>query len=498
MKDFHVNLGHLFAKPYESSYSILRRCLSVNPGIPLTTIETVIRKLKPQNKYFLDRLRSMQSGTVYKPNKHLKKESYRRQCPKCAQHLYHSEIYALLWLSRCPIHHCNFTEACPKCHSPWPDKNEMGKRDCPGCGRIPLSLLKNHNRTMDYRPIADIYKIISEKERLYDIGCEYKYFMDFIDDGSRWQHEIPITSSLYPAYKLQLNLSFSRAKFKALQINYLPVKHISSSLLPAQIKNKKDILLRSDKNTWEEKLLLPRLREEYKVMHHIIKWIKNHDSGHQLHITNYRDLDTDHFIKGPKICIYCLTLSLWYFHITSKHYGAHYKLTTRDFEFCKENHFPEFLNVNNPILILYNTKQYEMNKKFSNWFYRRGLEVLFINILRNVLDWHRRLEEYQNNRKREVLRFSSVVEIFPEQLCSTTLDDEYFTCFYENEHPLDNFKEKKISGITKKCKKYHQYQNENYDLLVRFNHKLQANKFTFSAFLNLHHEFTYFIQEEIP
>lgn len=99
-----INVGRLFARPRESAYAILRRILSVNPGVSYLDIDGFLRTALPKLHSPFDRLFALvgneQHTTLANGNK-LYRASYKRQCPICASELYHTDIYALEWLTRC-------------------------------------------------------------------------------------------------------------------------------------------------------------------------------------------------------------------------------------------------------------------------------------------------------------------------------------------------------------------------------------------------------------
>ena len=158
MSQIHINIGHLFAKPYESNYSMMRRCLCANPGLTYFYIASLLNQSVHYRRNAYERLRTLQ--VRYKLNKYdsypssfvfpepivdidtTSSSHYKRQCPKCAKEMYHTNIYNYSWLSRCPIHHCKLTYQCGICNQQWPTIQTVAKRDCPGCGLIPVNLLK--------------------------------------------------------------------------------------------------------------------------------------------------------------------------------------------------------------------------------------------------------------------------------------------------------------------------------------------------------------------
>ncbi|MCU7858879.1 MAG: hypothetical protein KZQ86_03400, partial [Candidatus Thiodiazotropha sp. (ex Lucinoma kastoroae)] len=94
-------MGKKLAKPFESQYAVFRRCLTANPGIPLSVIEANLRIVVPDIRSTLKRLSALQSSSTQPSSNYINPDGYKRQCPECAKILYHTDIFALPWLKMC-------------------------------------------------------------------------------------------------------------------------------------------------------------------------------------------------------------------------------------------------------------------------------------------------------------------------------------------------------------------------------------------------------------
>jgi len=496
MKPFHLNLGNRFAQPYESQYAMLRRCLIANPGIPLSIIEANLRNLVPGYSSTMDHLRSLQlsSGLVQTDNKLY--EAYRRQCPVRAQHLYHTNIYDLPWISLCPIHHCAFTTICPTCEQPWPDKKALATRDCPNCGRLSFSQLIEFAlpsmQNVDYRPIADIYEFINHDsdDDLRLVNYERNGNVNIFSEV--WWNMLSIYSPLFPSCQAHRHPTFSTAKLKPLHIRLRPMHHKSTPMLPFDKQNSEPINPSPDTccldiNKTTQRLLKP----DFKVMQYIVSWISRQTPcRHQIHIADYRHLVTKDFFDRPDPCPYCLALSLWFFDTASKKYSQFYVDSINIYPFCWEAGFNNFYNISEPYLTHDFRDRFILNKNFTIWFYRRGLEISFVDILRFTFDLLRRIQGYRrNDQPSNFNSFYHYPRDFLDRQCSTSVIDSRFFFYYENEHPLESYVPPKFSKLDTQCRNYYRYLSECHDKVARFDYAIPTSEFTYDTFLSLHQEF---------
>jgi len=247
-----------------------RRCLIANPGVPLSMIENNLRITMPGGTPN-SRLCSLQLSSYSQWRNPLPNtdRSYRRQCPQCAQQLYHSDIYILPWLSRCPLHHCEFTKTCPLCSRSWPDRQDMAKRECTGCGRYcldkPGKTLLSDIRKQDFQSIADIYDFISYEH--HNCCIHDNDPVGWASDTYRWWHFGSFNITLPPALLAILHPEFSPSKLERLHIEVSPLQHNSTRLLPRSERNSDwDMrLLRSSCHD-EVRLKLTRITEDITIL----------------------------------------------------------------------------------------------------------------------------------------------------------------------------------------------------------------------------------------
>ena len=88
MDPFYINVGHWLKYPYESDYSMWRRCLVVNPGVPLYAIQLQLRMMFPDLKSPTQRLQQLQLHPPSIFDRVILFDDHSYQCPECARSLY--------------------------------------------------------------------------------------------------------------------------------------------------------------------------------------------------------------------------------------------------------------------------------------------------------------------------------------------------------------------------------------------------------------------------
>lgn len=495
MKPFYVNVGHCFARPYESRYAMLRRCLVVNPGVPLSTIDARLRALLGIRGSILSRVCALQLSPAPAdwPRDLYVNQSYRRQCPQCAQQLYHTDIYALPWLVRCPIHHCAFTEKCPVCHQPWPDRVALAKRDCPGCGRASIKYLTNLLQSTDYRPIGEIVDFIKRRGPEYSLGTGrgHPEFINF----DHWWREIGVCDPLFPACQAHRYPVLSSARMAELHIAYKPVRHRTTSLIPADSASElpfrrwidTDLAVYVIKSQWY-------LAADFEAMKYIVSWIARHTASHPVYIHGFRNRDTNYFVKAPDCCPYCLALSLWFFNAAVRQCIVRYAGDVNHYPFCQQGQMGDFLIAREPHLMTYRGGIFYMAKNFAMWFYRRGLEIMFMDILQRVFKWRKQIKMLRKHDSVLCEQQRCWTNDAPDERCSSAIIGDRFYFFYENEHPLDHYTPPTIPGIDSLCEAHRRHLSAIRRKFDIFDYEIPQPDFSYAAFLTLFQEFNALVQ----
>ncbi|MEW8645705.1 MAG: hypothetical protein AB2563_06375 [Candidatus Thiodiazotropha endolucinida] len=424
-------------------------------------IENNLRLLLPKPGSITEHLSLLQHGTRIEPSSINTKKSYQRQCPDCAKELYHTDIYALPWLSKCPIHHCELTTVCPDCGQSWPNLRELDKRTCECCGRLSLKQFekvsfKPHD-TNTYLPIHEIYRFIKQEDSDY-----YLHNLNFSDrDGTHehWWREFSIDSMLFPAIQTHRKPNLSVSRMKSLHINFKPVLKRSSELIASDILYHRNF----DKYGKDEKIDtkdIPgsHIKSVYSVTQRILKWIFKHTQhDHEIHLVKYPQYGVVHFLQQPDPCPCCLAFSLWFYETAYQIYFPNivYRDNHTSAYFCWESGLQKFYEIFEPAITVNQSKTYILSKSFSRWFYRRGLEISFIDILRFCFVLLDRIKRFRPDVLRGYFYASYLNRMFNDQLSSTVVIDNQLYFFYEKEHPLNSFGTPNIDDLYTQCSKFH-------------------------------------------
>ena len=304
MTDYHLNMGHYFSRPYESDYSIVRRFLVVNPKISLNEARYVLLTQNPEHRYLVDCLRAQRlpvKEDVYDINFH-KIKTYLRQCPECAKALYHSDVYALPWLTKCPIHDCELTEECPICHMPWPSIKEIEHRDCAVCGRPELDEIKLSDpcNTGSYKPIGELLKVLNASIKRRSTVIADHLGWDIGDMG--WWKMVTHVQKEFPQFYMDLfnqatnsvrqtlskNIKYARKKVTKLteKTTYFGVYYTNFTRNYMYSERFREFF-RERHGDWRRR----RMQVDYQIMKRVVSWIDGHaPKSHTLHLTDYRAL----------------------------------------------------------------------------------------------------------------------------------------------------------------------------------------------------------------
>jgi len=406
-------------------------------------------------------------------------ESYKRQCPKCAKHFYHTNIFVLPWVSRCPIHQCTITSICPICKQPWPDITEMAGRECPGCGRPRFNEIKtsiwSDIKDQNYQPIANIYELFEHDIDLFhlvtvDHFTSERAHKHTIGTNTQWCKPIPVLSPQYPSFQVRCYNLLSHKLLKEINIPTFPVHYKSWRLFFDKELEKTIEAIKQQSWTDEIEAFTYKTRKQsinslFKILVYIVNWIHQHASKkHTIYISSYRYLPTHYFTGAPDPCPYCMALSLWFFNAVANIYGNQTTLKINNYPFCIENGLNYFHRASTPFVYTNNT-YYKLEESFVSWFYRRGLLISFLAILRFSFDFITQINNYRKSDK-DYFLIPNRDDIFSDQYCQTKLSNNRLYFYFENENPLSSYQPRPTPKIDNICRKFIAYLA---------NHKIDRN-----------------------
>ncbi|WP_070988550.1 hypothetical protein [Halofilum ochraceum] len=495
MEPFLVNLGRLFERPYESRYSMLRRCLSANPGIPLSAIEVTLRRVVPDRGSLFERVAALQAANDGDGASPARGRSP-RQCPACAAALYHSDVYALPWLERCPIHHCAFTECCPVCARPWPPWEKLAARDCPHCGCVPFERLPDVIADLDCSPIGEIHRFMRETGETHDLlGLPGRLPPPLIDPAWR---EISLDSPLYGAFQAHRCRAFRADELDALHIRRLPLAHRTTRLSETD-PTLASVMPRASRNAGPSAPPRSVLTADYAVTRAIVAWLSRRAPRHRPHVTSYRHLRPEHLLDGPDPCPQCMALSLWFFRAAARHYAPFFARQLEAYPFYEQAQGPEPAPIWWPAVRHEDGRVSYPGSGFRAWLIRRQLESQFVVLYRFLNEWCEQLRHYRENHDAGAFRRARAQAVPPDHWYASAVSGERLTFYYEGEHPLDMCTVPTGPRTGSRCRTFHRHHcGPNAGVITAFDFEIERDGLPYEAFLELHKRFRQFLTTTVP
>jgi hypothetical protein len=440
----HINLGTYLSKRFESRYSIIRRILSVNSGIPysyiLSTIrdmpETTLNPNSPLQKAILDDIKKISTSS----QSHLYK-----QCSVCAKNLYHSDLYNLDWLEYCPIHNSKLTKSCPTCKEKWPELKELASRKCITCGlQNILSLSESHKHwkkfsTNKLEPVAKVLETedISLTTRLNTV------FREELLKKNWWVR--PSESDLF-FYTCQFKEQTKQIQSKLIDIqpNLLDIRRKDfkfTSYCKSSLNNQS----KKQSNTTIKELALKAFNDQ-------LSWIDNRQKGsHEISILDYRFLSAEHFSYMSNPCEYCLSISLWFFKIASFLSGDYFYCHGGRYPFLEAVGLSDLFTVHEPDLIIDQDIK-SLDQSFQHWFLLRNYKINFILLLTFMKHFQGQVDTWRKSYK----IYSAAYKPTTCGCQKHMISQGNGTCriYFQDDDPLDKFNPK-LSNTTKiKCSQH--------------------------------------------
>jgi hypothetical protein len=494
MKWIHLNKGLYFERPYESEYSTIRRFLLANPGISMAMLSRI---LKNQNSGsgFSTRMQSF-LGRSEANFPYLNIDStYKRQCPECAKEFYHSDVYALPWVLRCPIHHCEFTAVCPTCNKEWPNKKMIEKRSCATCGRPLIKDIPSSSILQDkgkYLPIKILYELIQSPNHKKYIRST-KYWL---------RDEIDISSPLYPSFKLHgvMNQDHEIRKANDIHIIHLYEKSFKLLTMIEYKRQRRELLM----PFWDDNYQYRnhRFQYQYETIQEILEWIdKKSTKGHNCYVANHEYLTAQHLAISPKPCPFCIALSIWLFFIVTNDFNKKLWSVADKYPFCYFHGLDSFDNVHEENIVevsglkTINNYSYKVgyslsllpDHEFSKWLYKRRLKIFFIktfSFIKSLIEAMDR--ESLINQPLVIGKPQIENKYYLSDHHEAFVEDNKLTLVYTYENPFDELSNLKFDGDYQ-CQDYHQHLGEiKYLSCCHFVETINNTRFTYEEFSALY------------
>lgn len=459
MSAFAVNRGQVFAQPYASRYARLRHCFIANPGIPYSVLIANLRMQFPAPSgvfALIDALNNAPARTEpHAPWINLDWNDYRRQCPACAQRLYHTDLFAVPWVMQCPLHRCVLTTVCPQCGQPWPSPREIPQRRCPTCGMpTPAELHQAVQRRAppaDYQPIAEISALLSGPGVEHRVGTPDSYFPSH--ESSPCCVPVPFDAPQYPRFLAALNPAFGADNLQRLGLATRPLRCKTARLTPRFAHPPAPSLRRTNTRRGRDLSAPRRKRHRVAILvvaQRIAAWIARHSAtGHRIALMSYRGLQLADLVDGPDLCPYCLAFNLWLFRATATCEHANGDQLA-SYPFCEQAGYTRCLDAGDPLIWDTTDAVLTADLKFRSWYYRRALELAFVDRLHFALDLRRKLLLYRNEPTRlHVIPYASAAN--PDRYYAAAIRGGRLDFYYEHTHPLQAFDTPIEDDVAQRC-----------------------------------------------
>jgi len=135
-----LNAGLQLRRPLESEIGAYRRFLIANRALGHSNISELLKenqagpKKHPALARALEQQICLKLGISYLEPRSPFSVSRTRNCAACARSGYHSYLFDLTWIEKCPVHQLDLVHRCPDCNQPWPHPYEFYDRRCKCCG----------------------------------------------------------------------------------------------------------------------------------------------------------------------------------------------------------------------------------------------------------------------------------------------------------------------------------------------------------------------------
>lgn len=404
--------GLLWRHPLESQFGAARRLLSANTGAALHSVKQALvihygadRRLfscfsgygrypiKSTLEHPSDLSRSLDALTTIVPWNGV------RQCPQCAQHLFHPSVYQLQALPRCPIHRCAFTVHCPDCGHPWGRPLTIRRPNCKTCGCLDrprwgrTRLRQKHYRALGWltrwlnhresRRVAHHHPTLFDTQKLTDPKCDI--------EKPRFRGPEP-SSPYYIAFESQRIGGIHQNRLSRLGVitEQKPLKSRSSSLHPwhpvcfvpddyMELESKKAARALSRDSPLVMLLCL--------ALRRILRWQQDAlGFTHRLVWSDLRAIRPEAVREGMPPCPLCMAFSFWCRAITLKFTSERFGGSPREHELCRFAHYTHYPNIPEGVFIRDKAgRHFRPSPNFERWLFLRASDYAFLEFVQFAL-----------------------------------------------------------------------------------------------------------------
>lgn len=468
-----------------------RQFLAANPGSCFSNISNTLRKeadggnLLSRISWFRNAMPNsptqIQIGINYSPTK---------QCVACSQGMYHSTLYDLPWVIRCPLHNLPLVAKCPKCKLPWPRLDEMKNRKCSFCSLPAISEI-NTDQLLPcdkayYDPVERLtYLVHSEASE----PSPYLYCME---RGKHYLKKMPYHdkySSCFPYIRMYENCKVNAQFLASLPIEYTKAPHKITSRKDIAIDGQRDLSIwdmrKGGFNAHEQSDQQWMLKLDYCALNTVLKWTAQVvGRRHKVHIMSSRFLTHQDFARLPTLCPYCLAISLWFLKIAVSKYEVGYRIQFNNHPFMEYAGF-NFGNTWNEPIVEMNSNWYTLGTRFRKWFYFHRLMVDFREIYHFVIWYQNSIKKYKDDIRQ--LYYKQYITDTPDPYKYYLADNNNrILVFYNSTSPLSLISLKKKAFAKNACIPFYNQLKKGVEPHTQIYFDPAGDHVTFSEFTVLH------------
>ncbi|MFQ3324832.1 MAG: hypothetical protein ACI90U_002663 [Pseudomonadales bacterium] len=498
----HFNSGDYFKRPHESELSCITRFMVANRGLSQIFIDKYLKTIFPEITGFKQRVLAYQG---FESSNQIATQLIGefKFCPKCAQIIFHTDIFNIPWITHCPIHHCKLTAEIPSVVC----LDDNTKKD----GTIDYSA---QNITSEPELVlTDVdFKIIKKLDNLFRdwLTKNYYYLEENLSQqrsipsfGDGW-YEISPKDRYYPTILTIKDKKVTHKLLQSLKIPISPVRVIIFNKYEKinPIYEGEDFFI----NNYSPKLIAKMARVKYLTLTRILRWIaKQCPKGHRSKVFTLKSIRLKDLLKAPKSCKFCTALSVYFFYVESFNYSLkiHNFITIRDYPFLinSENNrnFYHPFQFFHP-LIIEGYLNYE--ERFIEWFYQRSLEICFIDIFERVERLVNNIGEKVN--KESILTTDTLYAPYKErphnyQYYSCEIKEGKLRVFLKDVvYPLDGYQIQTRRNDHKICEKFTRYHKKHYPLESLFFYEfIDTIQFPWHQYKALTEEFNDYLEHRL-
>jgi hypothetical protein len=369
---FYLNLGQQYAHSGESDYAQLLRIIATNAGVPIAVLLKELMSAHLNDQRLINTEMAGNRSTYHAESSRLPiRARPLRQCDACHQQLFHSNLFDVPALTRCPAHGRALTERCPACGQTWPSIYDTRKRTCSTCsipnietryGLRDEDLVDSCNRLI--APALDLlkrhYPVIDLLANHYEQKCSVLHY-----------------TSYYGAAFMQAYWTHREQQAEVQLLDTLGVSddaiHVTKTTLdygPVSRARDRAPLLRT---------ILRQTR--YRVLQRINRWITRH-SVHEHNLVHETDHILDEHSDTHPFCPICTALIIW-LHLNAEAPFPH-RLYGRFEDFRTYRYAMDSMQFKTHIFTYAKTEHqsyYPLPTDFIQHIYARDLQYEFVELL---------------------------------------------------------------------------------------------------------------------